>query len=118
MWWDALLFRSATFFSAWGVIAMWAVFGAALLALLLKRLRLQWWVWRLLHTSFAAITVVGSIVHALLIEGSMEPVTKVLLCVLVLAATAKVLVDLRVWTTRTRRKAKSLNAPFLPVASA
>ena len=29
---DALLFASPTPFSAWGVIAMWAVFGAALLA--------------------------------------------------------------------------------------
>ncbi len=104
---DALLFRSPTFFSAWGVIAMWAVFGAALLALLLKRLRLQWWVWRLFHTSLAAVTVVGSVVHALLIEGTMEPVTKALLCVLVLAATAKVLFDLRVWTTRTRRKTRA-----------
>lgn len=101
---DALLFRSATFFSAWGVIAMWAVFGAALFALTLRRLRLQWWVWRLGHTSLAAITVVGSVIHALLIEGTMEPITKVLLCVFVLAVTLKVLVDLRVWTTQTRRK--------------
>ncbi|MBO6784446.1 MAG: ferric reductase-like transmembrane domain-containing protein, partial [Alphaproteobacteria bacterium] len=79
---DALLFRSPTFFSAWGVIAMWAVFGAALFALPLKRLRLQWWVWRAFHTSLAALTVVGSVVHALLIEGTMEPVTKVLICIL------------------------------------
>ena len=103
---DALLFRSATAFSVWGVIAMWAVFGAALLALLLKRLRLKWWVWRLGHTSLAAITVVGTIINVLLIEGTMEPVTKVLLCVLVSAAVLKVLIDLRVWTTETRRKTK------------
>ena len=85
---------------------MWAVFGAELLALLLKRLRLKWWVWRLGHTSLAAITVVGTIIHVLLIEGTMEPVTKVLLCVLVSAAVLKVLIDLRVWTTETRRKTK------------
>jgi predicted ferric reductase len=101
---DALLFRAPTFFSAWGVIAMWAVFGAALLALLLRRLRLQFWVWRLGHTSLAATTVVGSVVHAVLIEGTMETISKVLLCALVLGATAKVLIDLRVWTTETRRK--------------
>ena len=104
---DALLFRAPTFFSAWGVIAMWAVFGAALFALLLRRLRLKWWVWRLGHTSLAAITVVGSVVHAVLIEGTMETFSKVLLSALVIAMTAKVLIDLRVWTTQTRRKRKA-----------
>ncbi len=101
---DALLFRAPTFFSAWGVIAMWAVFGAALLALLLRRLRVRFWVWRLGHTSLAATTVIGSVVHAVLIEGTMETITKILLCALVLVATAKVLIDLRVWTTETRRQ--------------
>ena len=86
---------------------MWAVFGAALLALLLRPLGWRWWVWRLAHTSLAAIIVVGSVVHALLIEGTMETITKVLLCALVLAVTAKVLIDLRVWTTQTRRKTKT-----------
>ncbi|MEO0360997.1 MAG: ferric reductase, partial [Pseudomonadota bacterium] len=38
---DALLFRSPTPFSAWGVIAMWAVFAAALLAAFRRRLRLR-----------------------------------------------------------------------------
>lgn len=104
---DALLFRAPTFFSVWGVVAMWAVFGAALLALLLRRLGWRWWVWRLAHTSCAAIIVIGSVAHALLIEGTMETITKVLLCALVLAATAKVLIDLRVWTTQTRRKTKA-----------
>lgn len=37
----------------------------------------------------------------------METITKVLLCALVLAVTAKVLIDLRVWTTQTRRKTKT-----------
>jgi len=104
---DALFFRAPTFFSVWGVIAMWAVFGAALLALLLRRLGLRFWVWRLGHTSLAAITVIGSVVHAVLIEGTMETITKVLLCTLVLAVTVKVLIDLRVWTTETRRKKKA-----------
>lgn len=101
---DALLFRAPTFFSVWGVVAMWALFGAALLALLLRRLRLRWWIWRLGHTSLALTVVIGSVAHALLIEGTMETTTKVALCVIVVAATLKVLVDLRVWTTDTRRK--------------
>ena len=101
---DALLFRSPTPFSAWGVIAMWAVFGAALLAALRPRLRLRPSVWRLSHTFLAAVTVIGSVVHALLIEGTMETVSKAILCALALGATVKVLADLRVWAVRPRHR--------------
>ncbi|MGB0572573.1 MAG: hypothetical protein ACPGQM_11000 [Alphaproteobacteria bacterium] len=66
--------------------------------------RLRWWVWRLGHTSLALITVIGSVVHALLIQGTMETTSEVILCTIVIAATMKVLVDLRVWTTDMRRK--------------
>jgi predicted ferric reductase len=90
---DALLFRSATSFSAWGVVAMWAVFATAMLAVLRGRLRLL--VWRLCHLALAVVIVVGSVVHALLIDGTMEVVSKVVLCVLVGVALAKVLVDAR-----------------------
>ena len=38
---DALLFRSPTPFSVWGVIAMWCVFATVLLALLRRRLRIK-----------------------------------------------------------------------------
>lgn len=100
---DALTFTSPTPFSAWGVIAMWAVFAAALLAALRKRLHLRPRNWRLAHTGLVSVTVIGSVVHALLIEGTMEPLTKAVLCVLVVAATMKVIADLRVWATRTRR---------------
>ncbi len=103
---DVLLFRSPTPFSVWGVIAMWAVFAAALLAVLRRRLRLRPPTWRLAHTALAAVVVIGSIVHALLIEGTMETLSKVLLCGLVLLATAKVLADLRVWAVLTRRRAR------------
>ena len=102
---DALVFASPTPFSAWGVIAMWAVFAAALLAALRRRLRLRPHTWRFGHTALAAVVVVGSIVHALLIEGTMEPVSKAVLCGMVLLATVKVLADRRVWAIRTRRRA-------------
>ncbi|MEO0764271.1 MAG: ferric reductase-like transmembrane domain-containing protein, partial [Pseudomonadota bacterium] len=46
---DALLFRSPTPFSAWGVVAMWAVFAAGLLAAYRRRLRLAPATWRLAH---------------------------------------------------------------------
>ncbi len=97
---DALLFASPTPFSAWGVMAMWAVFAAALSAALRHRLRLRPRTWRIGHTCLAVVIVVGSVVHGLLIEGTMETVSKVALCALVLAATMKVLIDRRVWTKR------------------
>ncbi len=94
---DALLFNSPTPFSAWGVTAMWAVFAAALLAAFRRRMRLKPRTWRLAHTSLAVVIIIGSVVHAVLIEGTMETTSKVILCAMVVAATAKVLVDLRVW---------------------
>ena len=97
---DALLFASPTPFSAWGVIAMWAVFAATLLAAVRRRLRLQPRIWRRVHTALAAVVVVGSAIHALLIEGTMETMSKAALCVLVLSATVKALADLRVWSLR------------------
>jgi predicted ferric reductase len=97
---DALLFASPTPFSAWGVIAMWAIFATALLAALRRRLRLGPRAWRIAHTVLAAVIVVGSVIHGMLIEGTMETVSKAALCALVLAATIKVMADLRVWRKR------------------
>ncbi len=98
---DALLFASPTPFSAWGVIAMWAIFAVALLAALRRRLRLRPRTWRIGHTFLAVVIVVGSVVHGILIEGTMETVSKAALCAMILAATTKVMVDLRVWAKRT-----------------
>lgn len=89
---DALLFRSPTLFSVWGVIAMWAVFATALLAALRRWQRL----WQLGHMILAVVIVVAIVVHASLIEGTMGPVSKAVLCALVLAATARVILDVRV----------------------
>jgi predicted ferric reductase len=102
---DVLLFRSPTPFSVWGVVAMWAVFAAALIAALRRRLHLRPTVWRRWHTTLATVTVVGSVVHALLIEGTMGLVSKTALCALVLAAAAKVIADLWPWTAMARRSA-------------
>jgi predicted ferric reductase len=100
---DALLFRAPTPFSAWGVIAMWTLFATALLAAFRRRLRLRPRTWRIVHTSLALVIVVGSAVHAMLIEGTMETVSKAALCVMALAATAAVAADLRVGATRSSR---------------
>ena len=101
---DALLLTSPTPFSAFGVIAMWAIFAVALLVALRRRLRLRPRTWRIAHTILAVVIVVGSVVHGLLIEGAMETVSKAALCALVLAATIKVIADLRVWRKRATRE--------------
>lgn len=97
---DALVFAAPTPFSAWGVVAMWAVFASACLALFRRRLRLRPLTWRRAHTALAAVIVVGSVVHAMLIEGTMETLSKAALCALVLAATVKVVAGLRLWVKR------------------
>lgn len=91
---DALLFRSPTPFSAWGVVAMWTIFAVAILAALRRRLGIRPTTWRITHSISAAVIVVGTIVHALLIEGAMETVSKGALCALVGVATLKVMADL------------------------
>ena len=97
---DALLFSSPTPFSPWGVIAMWAIFAVALLAAFRRRWGLRAQAWRIAHMPLAVVIVAGSVVHGLLIEGTMEMVSKAVLCALVLAATIKAMVDLRVWRKR------------------
>jgi len=101
---DALLFASPTPFSAWGVIAMWALFAAALLVALRNALPVPPRLWRIGHTSLAAVVVGGTVVHALLIEGTMETVSKAALCLLVAAATVRVIVDMRVWSAKRRSR--------------
>ncbi len=99
---DALLFTSPASFSPWGVIAMWALFVAATLVALRRRLRIPSRTWRISHTILAAVIVIGGVVHALLIEGTMETVSKAALCVLVVAATVVVAADL--WMRARRAK--------------
>ena len=101
---DALLFRSPTPFSPFGVIGMLAIFAAALLALIRRRLGLQ--AWRIVHVSLAVIIVACSVVHAILIEGTMETVSKAALCALVIAAAATVIVEVL-----TRRRTRSATSP-------
>jgi predicted ferric reductase len=97
---DALLFASPTPFSPFGVIAMWAIFAVALLAALRRRLGLRLRTWRIAHMPLAVVIVLGSVVHAMLVEGTMETMSKAALCALVLVTTIKVMADLRVWRKR------------------
>jgi predicted ferric reductase len=94
---DVLLFRSPTPFSAWGAIAMWALFAAALVAAFRHRLPLPPRKWRVAHTALIILCVTGSVIHAMLIEGTMELLSKTVLCALVLLATVKTVLRLKVW---------------------
>ncbi|MGH6710289.1 MAG: ferric reductase-like transmembrane domain-containing protein [Bradyrhizobium sp.] len=105
---DALLFESPTPFSPFGVIAMWAIFAVALLAALRRRLRLRPRTWRIAHMLLAIVIVVGSVIHGILIEGTMETMSKAALCALVLAATIKVMADLRVWRKQRTLRGESI----------
>lgn len=92
---DVMLFRSPTPFSVWGAMAMWAVFAAALLALMRRRIGLR--IWRLGHTIAAVVIVTGTVIHAWLIQGTMEDLSKGALCLMVLGAAAWALRQRRVW---------------------
>ena len=94
---DALLFSSPTPFSVWGVVAMWAVFAAGSLAWLRELLKLRPKLWRLLHVTFVTAAITGSVVHAMLIEGTMETVSKAVLCAAVLIIALRTFMRLKVW---------------------
>jgi MFS family permease len=109
---DALLFTSPTPFSPFGVIAMWAIFAVALLAALRRRLGLAPRTWRLAHMVLAVVIVAGSVVHGLLIEGTMETMSKAALCALVLLAAVKVMADRRVFRTQKTPRGKGRESPL------
>lgn len=92
---DAILLRSPTPFAIWGVMATWAVLLAALLAAARRRVRPR--AWRLAHTGATTFAVLGTVVHAWLIEGAMGPVSKGLVCLLVLIVMAWTALRRRAW---------------------
>jgi predicted ferric reductase len=96
---DALTFTSPTLFSHFGVVAMWAIFAVAVLAAVRRRLGLR--TFRIAHMSLATIIVAGTVIHGLLIEGTMETMSKAALCALVVLAAIKVMTDLWLRTRRT-----------------
>jgi hypothetical protein len=108
---DALLFSSPTPFSPFGVVAMWAIFAVALLAAFRRRLGLRPQAWRLVHMVLAVIIVVGSVVHAMLVEGAMETMSKAALCALVLVAIIKVMADLRLRRRRLTSREERATSP-------
>lgn len=84
---DALLLVAPTPFSVYGVIALWSVIITVFLVALRKRMKLKYSVWRIVHNALAVIIVISTIVHAVMIEGTMGQTSKYALCTAVLAAT-------------------------------
>lgn len=99
---DALTFTAPTAFSLWGVVSMWMLICAAVLAIPRRRLGLRFW--RIGHTVAVVLAVTTGVIHAFLVEGTMEPASKVVLCLLVVAATAKTVFGLRAWRALQRRR--------------
>jgi len=104
---DALTFTSPTPFSPWGVIAMWAVFAAATLATLRKKLSVRPALWRAGHTLLAVVTVSGTILHAVLIDGTMGTGSKLALCAATAMALMLAIRRLRPWSGFPRPKSTS-----------
>lgn len=92
---DALLLVSPTPFSIYGVTGMWVLLATGIFVASRRRLALRPARWNLIHNVLAAVVVVCSVVHALLIEGTMGLVSKWTLSLAVLAATGAALLHLR-----------------------
>ncbi len=88
---DALTLTSPTPFSPFGVTAMWAIFAVAGLAFFRRRLGLR--TWRIAHMALATVIVAGTVVHVMLVEGTMETISKATLCALVLLTAIKAIAD-------------------------
>lgn len=108
---DALLLVSPTPFSVYGVLAMWGIAATALLVALRRRLGLRYSTWFLVHNLLALVVVIATVIHALQIEGAMEIRSKWAICLAVLAATAVVLLDLRVIRPLLRRRRGTAAGP-------
>ncbi|MDJ0993096.1 MAG: ferric reductase-like transmembrane domain-containing protein [Dinoroseobacter sp.] len=101
---DVLLFRSPAPFGIWGALAMWAVFVSAALGLWRVHGRPQLHVWRIAHTACAILIVSGTILHAAMIEGTMHPLTKLLLGAVIFAATLHVIIERKAWARLVRQR--------------
>lgn len=92
---DALTFTSAVQFSIWGVLAMWCVFATTALAIFRLKRGMKPKLWRTAHKSFALIIAGCTIAHAMMIDGTMEYWSKLVLCIAVVVATAAVIANFK-----------------------
>lgn len=85
---DVLLLRSPTPFGLWGAIGFYAAFALSLVLVFKDRLSVK--TWRHAHLTLAMIIVVATILHALQIEGTMEQISKWVLCGFVIGALGRI----------------------------
>jgi predicted ferric reductase len=93
---DALLLTAPTPFSLYGVISLWCLVLTAALAASRRLLRLNLRLWRLAHSVLAVAVVGAGAVHAIQIEGAMEDMSKLAICIAALAATTAGVVEVNV----------------------
>lgn len=82
---------------------MWATFTAAALAIFKRKLPMAAHLWRITHTLVTALVVVTSVAHAMLIDGTMGNVSKILLSIAIVMATLIVAIRLGSWKALVRR---------------
>ena len=99
---DALLLRSPTPFSVWGVAALWAVAATAGLVALRRRVGLRPATWAALHNALALVVVLGTVIHAVQIEGTMGTASKWALCAAALGAAVAAVAQARLGGLRRR----------------
>lgn len=101
---DALLLVAPTPFSLYGVIGLWCVILTGVLAAARRRLRLGHRRWRIAHSVLAVAIVSATAVHAVLIEGAMEEISKLAICFAALATTTFGAVEINVLGPLRRRR--------------
>lgn len=93
---DALLLVAPTPFSLYGVIALVAIVLTGLSAALRPRIRsgiIQHW--NRIHSALAVIVVSATLVHAWMIDGTMNGLSKTISCICIAVATIAALVNLQ-----------------------
>jgi predicted ferric reductase len=102
---DALLLVAPTPFSLYGVISLWCVILTGALAAARRKLRLGHRRWRIAHSVLAVAIVSSAAVHAVLIEGAMEEISKLAICLAALATTTFGVVEINILGPLRRRRA-------------
>ena len=84
---DALLLVSPTPYSLYGVIALWGIVVLGVVTLPVVRHRLKPARWRLVHNMVGALVVGTTVTHAVMIDGTMDRRSKLVLCAAAVIAT-------------------------------
>lgn len=90
---DALLLRAPTLFSVFGVVAMWGIILTVLIAKLRRTLPAN--IWRATHRTLSTLVIFATLIHALQIQGMMEPITKWIISIAVLLSIGFTLIWLK-----------------------